>query len=287
MPEKAREIHPADLLERPEDVIADTTTLSQARMRHVMVHLNDNWCSRGAVGWCVAPPFVLFSRTSCPPPAARNVLGTATASSSRRTRTRRVVCMAWDDIHSLGDLERAYREHVDNQGAVMFRGNPRASVMVIGEGPAKDESGIDGPLLGRAGQLLDRALRSAGLSEENVYITNLIKYRKRDADPTEETLEYNQLLRLELSLIDPDVVILCGRAVKEALLPTEKRGITAIRGNWYDIREENSGRRRWFFPVFHPSYLLRNPRWTSTSPKAQTWYDMQAIKEKLADLPLR
>jgi len=58
---------------------------------------------------------------------------------------------------------------------VFGAGNPRADLMVIGEGPGAEEDAQGVPFVGRAGQLLTRMLSSVGLSREEVYITNAVK----------------------------------------------------------------------------------------------------------------
>lgn len=57
-------------------------------------------------------------------------------------------------------------------------------------------------------------------------------------------------------------------------------GITKVRGIWYDVDG------RWVMPIFHPSYLLRNPRRTPGSPKALTWDDVREVKRKMDELGL-
>ena len=39
-------------------------------------------------------------------------------------------------------------------------------------------------------------------------------------------------------------------------------------------------------PMFHPSYLLRNPQRTPGSPKALTWDDIREVKRKVDELSL-
>ena len=64
------------------------------------------------------------------------------------------------------------------------------------------------------------------------------------------------------------------------LLGKDCEGITKIRGRWFDV----DGRA--VMPMFHPSYLLRNPQRTPGSPKALTWDDIREVKRKVDELSL-
>jgi len=53
---------------------------------------------------------------------------------------------------------------------VFGEGNPRAPLVFVGEGPGEHEDATGRPFVGRAGALLDQALRENGLSRKHVYI---------------------------------------------------------------------------------------------------------------------
>ena len=52
-------------------------------------------------------------------------------------------------------------------------------------------------------------------------------------------------------------------------------GITALRGRWFGWRGID------VFPMFHPSFLLRDDSRKKGSPKDLTWQDVQVLKERL------
>ena len=60
---------------------------------------------------------------------------------------------------------------------VMGSGNPGASIVIIGEAPGKKEDLEGKPFIGAAGKFLDVMLESAGMNRDDVYITNIVKYR--------------------------------------------------------------------------------------------------------------
>ena len=51
--------------------------------------------------------------------------------------------------------------------------------MIIGEGPGANEDKEGLPFVGRAGQLLDKMLDAINLNRSNVYITNVVNYRRQ------------------------------------------------------------------------------------------------------------
>ena len=160
---------------------------------------------------------------------------------------------------------------------VVARGNPQAKLMLIGEGPGQQEDESGKPFVGRAGQLLDRILESVGLSsEQDAYICNVVKCRPpENRKPTAaEMAACRPWLDAQIQLIDPALIVVSGATAVEAVLGI-KGGITKLRGQW----QERDGRQ--VLPVFHPSYLLRNPSRAEGSPKWHTWKDMQDVRRRL------
>src|SRR4028119_40761 len=60
--------------------------------------------------------------------------------------------------------------------AVVGRGNLKAPIMIIGEGPGQNEDETGLPFVGKAGQLLEKILASVKLdTEQDIYISNIVK----------------------------------------------------------------------------------------------------------------
>jgi uracil-DNA glycosylase len=161
--------------------------------------------------------------------------------------------------------------------AVVSRGNPQAKIMIIGEGPGENEDLTGKPFVGKAGQLLDRVLASVGLTEDDVFICNIVKCRPPgNRKPTKAEMNACRPYLLEqIRLVDPPIIIMAGASAIEGLLIEKAVKITQIRGEW----REWEGRQ--CLPVFHPSYLLRNPSKEKGSPKWLMWQDIQEVKRKL------
>ena len=168
---------------------------------------------------------------------------------------------------------------------VVSRGNPRAPLMVLGEGPGAQEDEQGKPFVGRSGQLLDRMLESVGIdSNRDAYVCNIVKCRPpENRKPTAlEMAACRPWLDQQIQLVNPAVILLAGATAVEGLLGI-KGGITKLRGQW---RRGEGGclEDRWLMPIFHPSYLLRNASKERGSPKWLTWHDLQDVQRRLAQL---
>jgi DNA polymerase len=137
---------------------------------------------------------------------------------------------------------------------VFGTGNPDAKIVFAGEAPGEEEDKQGLPFVGRAGQLLTRALEEAGSSREDVYICNVLKHRppnNRNPNPDEIAL-CSSWLKAQLDIIKPRLIITLGNFSTKLLLDTTT-GITRLRGKLhpsslgYDI-----------FPILHPAAILRN-----------------------------
>lgn len=171
------------------------------------------------------------------------------------------------------------------QQVVVSRGNPAARLMVVGEGPGAQEDASGQPFVGRAGQLLDQMLSSVGIdSNRDAYIGNVVKCRPpENRKPSgAEMAACLPWLERQIALVDPGVILLAGATAMEGVLGV-KGGITRLRGQW---RQGRDGvlQGRWLMPIFHPSYLLRNPSREQGSPKWLTWQDLQDVRRRLDQL---
>ncbi|MBE9178231.1 uracil-DNA glycosylase [Oculatella sp. LEGE 06141] len=163
--------------------------------------------------------------------------------------------------------------------AVVGRGNPNADIMIVGEGPGQNEDETGMPFVGKAGQLLDRILASVKLTEDDVYISNIVKCRPPgNRTPAIEEMDACRPYLIEqIRLIDPKIILLTGASAVRGITG-DKRGITKIRGQW--LEWDN----RQCMPIFHPAYLLRNQSRDKGSPKWLMWQDIQAVRTKLDEI---
>ena len=135
-------------------------------------------------------------------------------------------------------------------------GNPEAEIVFIGEAPGKNEDIKGIPFIGAAGKFLAEMLESIGLKREDVYITNIVKYRppnNRDPLPEEKKAFWPYLVR-QLDVIQPKLVVTLGRHSMEYFLPNQKIGVVHGEPKRITFGE----RKQVIMPLFHPAAALYN-----------------------------
>ena len=163
------------------------------------------------------------------------------------------------------------------KNVVVGKGNESAQVVIIGEGPGEQEDITGLPFVGRAGKMLDTALSSVDIDPlEDCYITNIVKCRppnnrKPSAVESEACMPW---LNEQINLLKPKIIILAGSTAVQSFLGIDEP-ISKIRGQW--IEKDNIK----YLPIFHPSYLLRNPSKNKGKPKWLTWQDLKKVKKEL------
>lgn len=165
--------------------------------------------------------------------------------------------------------------------AVVYRGDPKAPLLVIGEGPGADEDARGEPFVGRAGKLLDRMLAAAGLTDR-VLITNTVFWRppgNRTPTPAEQAICAPFLERI-VQLVQPRMLLLAGGASAKSVLKREE-GILSLRGRWFEWRSADGAMELPAMPTLHPAFLLRQP-----GAKKKAWSDLLTLSERL-DRPER
>lgn len=158
--------------------------------------------------------------------------------------------------------------------AVPGEGGSSSRLMLIGEGPGRDEDLLGRPFVGAAGQLLEKAIAAIGQSRETLYITNVVKCRppsNRAPEPDEASacLPY---LRLQTALLRPRIIVLLGASALRAVLGDQMR-ITRDRGQFIERKGVL------FMPTFHPAALLRDE-----DKKRPFWEDFKKVRDRLRDM---
>jgi len=149
---------------------------------------------------------------------------------------------------------------------VFGKGSYNAPVMLVGEAPGADEDEQGIPFVGRAGQLLDKILTSAGIND--VYITNIAKCRPPENRlPTREEVEacWPYLVR-QIELLKPRIIVCLGALATQQLVHPQAK-ITMVHGKIYT----KGGIK--IVPTYHPAALLRDP-----NKKKPCWNDFKVIR---------
>ena len=138
--------------------------------------------------------------------------------------------------------------HASRTVAVPGDGKPTAQVMIIGEGPGRDEDKTGHPFVGASGRFLNDVLKGTGLDREDFFITNIVKCRP----PGNRTPKRNEVdtctgnyLFEQIDLVNPKLIMLLGGVAAKKLLGLKT--ITEARGRVI----EHEGRR--YVVGYHPA----------------------------------
>ena len=141
------------------------------------------------------------------------------------------------------DLHKTRKNIVHGQGPVP------CSTMLVGEAPGANEDKEGLPFIGASGKMLELFLEEAGITREEVYITNVVKCRPpgNRIPWHDERVACKRHLDAEILAVNPDKILILG---KTALLsfrnPKEHKE--------HGVPYEFNGRTIW--PMYHPAYSL-------------------------------
>lgn len=169
------------------------------------------------------------------------------------------------------------RLNLNRTNTVPGEGSLRAKVMFIGEAPGAEEDRLGRPFVGKAGQLLDKALKALDFSrEKNFYICNICKCRpENNRTPADDEAEACiPFLRNQVAIIKPKIIVCLGATSVKYIIDKHAK-ITSIRGTWFERKGY------YIIATFHPAALLRDE-----SKKRLFWEDLKKVKEKYEEIIL-
>lgn len=221
---------------------------------------------------------------SRPSPAAKEVEKPAVlpstvtisgSSKNERLASLRAQAESWTPAKALGTLRDTM---------VFATGNPDSRIMLVGEAPGYHEEREREPFVGPAGQKLNDILKAMGIAREEVYISNIVKFRPatprqatNNRKPTPEEMESClPFIRAEVEIVRPACIVALGGTAAEGLLGLSGT-VGSMRGAWHDFAG---------IPVrvtYHPSYLLQSG--ANNSIKRQLWEDMLEVMARL-EMPI-
>ena len=183
---------------------------------------------------------------------------------------------AWPEVKKLAELHDIAAECTlcrlrSTCTQVVFGEGPENSrLMLIGEGPGRDEDIQGRPFVGRAGQLLEKILQAAEIDRTEVYITNVVKCRPPDnrLPDQEEAKTCQKYLLEQIRLINPEIIVCLGAMATQTVVDPQAK-ISKVRGIWLN----RAGIK--IMPTFHPAALLRNPQY-----KRPVWEDFKLIRDE-------
>lgn len=182
--------------------------------------------------------------------------------------------LEWEKLEALCSRCKRCRLCGSRDKMVFGKGSRTADLMLVGEGPGRDEDAAGIPFVGKAGQLLDRILEAAGIDVKDVYIGNIVKCRPPGnripaPDEVRACLPY---LRNQVYLVKPKIIVCLGATAAKYIIDDDIR-ITRDRGIWHERKGY------WLIATYHPAALLRDE-----TKKQPAWEDFKNISAKLAEL---
>ena len=169
---------------------------------------------------------------------------------------------------------------------VFGEGNPNTPLVLVGEGPGANEDATGRPFVGRAGQLLDQALRENGITRKHVYICNVLKcrasiieggsVRNRPPRPAEINACLPWLQR-QLEIIQPLVILCLGGPAANVIIHKDFK-MTKERGLWFPTPYA-----RYATAALHPAYVLRQDGETLQGARASLVADIAAARQKVIE----
>src|SRR5690606_16623113 len=157
----------------------------------------------------------------------------------------------------------------------------------IWEAPGKQETLQRRPFVGQAGKNLDEFLQVVGLEREDLYITNVVKFRPfklnektgrtSNRPPTREEIELSRgWLYKEIEIIKPMVVVSLGNVALQAITNDRSKTIGQVHGTPMNIQVGESGFATILFPLYHPASVIYRKGLKDTYLK-----DLRALREYL------
>lgn len=169
---------------------------------------------------------------------------------------------------------------------VFGEGPQTASVMMVGEQPGDKEDLAGKPFVGPAGQMLDRALKEAGIVRDKVYVTNAVKhfkfvprgkFRLHQKPATPEINACRPWYARERAAIKPALVVAMGATAAQSVLG-KITPINKMRGRLIDLDDGAKA-----LVTVHPSYLLRLPDEEAKAREYERFVDDLRIAAQLLE----
>ena len=181
----------------------------------------------------------------------------------------------WQPLRQLGTL----RDKV-----VLPQGDTRAAIAFVGDAPGFHDEKAGLPFQGEAGGKLDGMLKAMGLTREQVYLTQMLKFRPAQPrqtlntrPPSDKELRFSlPVVDFEMQLVQPRVIVALGVIAARGLLQQGNLPLAAYQERIWNYNG---------IPVIvthHPSYLLRT---SDLGERRRLWEEMLHVME-IAGLPI-
>ena len=166
-------------------------------------------------------------------------------------------------MDSLENMKNEYIQKYSDKKLVFGEGKTDGGIMLIGEAPGGKKKKLGRPFVGKAGKNLDEFIELAGLKRDDLYITNVVKFRPtsisektgRTVNRTpsrEEIEEFVPLLKKEINTYKPYLIVTLGNVPLKAVTGNNRLSIGDCHGNVM----ESEGLK--IYPLYHPASVIYN-----------------------------
>lgn len=173
-----------------------------------------------------------------------------------------------DRQEQLAQIYHDLRVYLKQQGMeepiVCGDGVVQAWMFMLGEAPGAEEVREGRPFVGKAGKNLDAFLLQTGIEREQIFISNVVKFRPYRIGPTgrranrppnrQEKAWCLPFLERELALLQPKLVVTLGNTALQAML-----GDQALIGAYHGSCTKDAKGRN-IFPLYHPASIIYNQK---------------------------
>ncbi len=166
-------------------------------------------------------------------------------------------------MDKLSELKEEYIKKYSDRTLVFGEGKTDGGIMLVGEAPGGEEEKLKRPFVGKAGKNLDEFIELAGLKREDLYISNVVKFRPTSISPKtgrtinrtptrEEIDEFVPLLKEEISTFKPNIIVTLGNVPLKAVTGDYQLSIGECHGQV--IQKDNLK----IYPLYHPASVIYN-----------------------------
>lgn len=177
--------------------------------------------------------------------------------------------MGRQELESINQLYRGkLQEHFDGEVPLVFGdGNVDSKIVLVGEAPGKTEVEQGRPFVGQAGKNLEEFINILGIVREDLYITNVVKFRpsrvnpdtgrESNRTPTKDEIRIcTDFIEQELSAIKPRLVASLGNIALRCILKDDKATIGVLHGAPISVSFADA--EFVLFPLYHPASIIYN-----------------------------
>jgi DNA polymerase len=174
--------------------------------------------------------------------------------------------------HELASINELYQgklqKHFYDEVPLVFGdGNVDSKIVLVGEAPGKTEVLQGKPFVGQAGKNLEEFISILGILREDLYITNVVKFRpfninpetgrESNRTPTKEEIGIStDFIEQELTTIKPMLVVSLGNTALRCILKDDKATIGVLHGTPINVRF--AGAEFALIPLYHPASIIYN-----------------------------